>query len=79
MVRRDGAEAKKERLGSIAKKIMSRLSQESEISLSKMIAEIEYEHGLSKEKIVEYLETLEKLGLFVLDKDADRIKRISAG
>jgi len=79
MVRKDGAEAKKERLESIAKKIMSSLSQEMEISLSKTIAVIEYEHGLSKEKAVEYLEILEKLNRFVLDKDADKIKRISAG
>jgi len=79
MVRKDGAEAKKERLESIAKKIMSALSQELEISLSKTIAVIEYEYGLSKEKALEYLETLEKLNRFVLDKDADKIKKMNAG
>lgn len=77
MVRKDGAEARKERMEQIAKRIMAKLSMEKEISLSKETAEIEYEFGLRKERIMEYLEILEKLTRFVLDKDNDKIKKIT--
>ena len=77
MVRKDGAEARKERIEQIARKIMAKLNKEKEISLSKEIAEIQYEFGLTKEKIMEYLEILEKLARFVLDKDNGKIRNIT--
>ena len=74
MVRRDGAEAKKERMELIAKMILGGLTQNKELILSDMIAAIEYQFGLTKEKILEYLETLGKLGRFTLDKESDKIR-----
>lgn len=75
MVRRDGAEARKERIERIARKIMAKLNREKEISLSKEIAEIQYEFGLTKEKIMEYLKILQDLGRFIMDEDNDKIKK----
>ena len=75
MVRRDGAEAKKERMQQIAKHIQALLQKESSVLLSKTIAVLEYEFGLTKERILAYLETLEKLGQFTIDKELDKIKK----
>ena len=77
MVRHDGADAKRERMERIARKIVAGLLSDEELSLSKTIAEIEYEEGLTKEKIMEYLETLERLGRFALDEEQDKIKKAS--
>ena len=75
MVRRNGAEARKERIQQIAQYVHARLEAEQEIFLSKTIAELEYKFGLTKQKVTEYLEILEKLGHFIVDKDEDKIKK----
>jgi hypothetical protein len=75
MVRRNGAEAKKERMRQIAQYIQAKLRREKMILLSKTIAELEYEYGLTKERVSEYLETLENLGQFTIDKKLDKITK----
>jgi len=75
MVRKDGAEAKKERMERIARKIQAALYKEKQIPLSKTIAEIEYDFGLTREKIREYLQTLENLGQFMIDEEGNKIKK----
>jgi hypothetical protein len=75
MVRRNGAEAKKERMRQIAQYIQAKLRREGMILLSKTVAELEYEHGLTKARILEYLETLENLGEFKIDKKLDKITK----
>jgi hypothetical protein len=75
MVRRNGAEARKERIQWIARYIQSRLHKEGEISLSKTIVELQYESGLTEERILEYLEISENLGQFVIDKKLDKITK----
>lgn len=77
MVRRDGAAIRKERIQEIARFIQRSLCNHGEISLSKTIASLEYEFGLTKEKIMEYLSILEALGQFVLDKEHDKIRKVS--
>jgi hypothetical protein len=77
MVHRNGAEAKKERMRQIAQYIQAKLHKEGETSLSKTMAEIEYESGLTKERILEYLETLENLGQFIIDKKLGKITKAS--
>jgi len=77
MVRRDGAEIRKEQIQEIAKLIQRSLHNHGEISLSKTIATLQYETGLTKEKLMEYLGILEGLGQFVVEKEQDKIKRIS--
>ena len=76
MVRYDGAEARKHRIEEIARKILSSLQKDGQLSLSKTVAEIQYDQGLTKEKIMEYLEILDQLDRFVLDKDNDKIKKV---
>ena len=78
MVRRDGAEARKERIEKIARFIQAALFKEKETSLSRTLAELEYETGLKEETLMEILRLLEKLGQFVIDLENDKIKKLSA-
>jgi len=77
MVRRDGAEIRKERIQQIARLIQRSLFSHDEFSLPKTVTTLQYEFGLTKDKIVEYLEVLEGLGQFILDKEHDKIKKSS--
>ena len=79
MVRRDGAEIRKERIQQIARLIQSLLHKQSEISLSKTLANSQYQFGLKKDKLMEYLSILEALGQFTIDNEGDKIKKISEG
>ena len=77
MVRRDGAEVRKERIQEIGKLILSKLHNHSEISVSKTIAALQYEFGLTRDKLMEYLNILAELERFTLDKEKDKIRRVS--
>ena len=77
MVRRDGAEIRKERIQEIARIIQRSLQNHNEIALSKTVITFQYELGLTKEKIIEYLEILDGLGQFILDKEHDKILKIT--
>ena len=79
MVRRDGAATRKDRMQEIARNIHSLLAKSSELSLSKTVAILQYQYGLTKGKIVEYLEILESLDHFVVDVERDRIQKFSEG
>jgi len=79
MVRRDGAEARKERIGKIAQKIQAALFQNKEagsITLSKTVSEIMIETGLTRNKVMEYLQVLNDNGQFELDEKNDRINKV---
>jgi hypothetical protein len=73
MVRRDGAEIRKERIQDIAKNIHRLLLNHGELQLSKVLAGLQYEYGLTREKLIEYLEILEGLGHFILYREHDKI------
>jgi len=75
MVRRNGAEARKERMQQIAQYIQAKLHNAGEVSLSKTVAELQYKFGLTDERIMEYLKILEKLGEFIIDKELDIIRK----
>jgi len=77
MVRKNGAEARKERIQQIAQYIQAQLHKEGEILLSKTIAKLQYDYGLTKERILEYLEILENLEQFIIEKKLDKIKKIT--
>ena len=79
MVRRDGAEVRKERIQEIARLIHRSLHSHGEISLSKTLATIQYEFGLTRDKIQDYLGILEGLGQFQIEKEEDKIKKIIDG
>ena len=76
MVRRDGAAIRQERMAEIAKEIHSRLNQNAELSLSRIIAMFQYRFGLTKDKILEYLSILQDLGQFEVDLEKDRIQKL---
>lgn len=77
MVRKDGAEARKERLQRVAQAIQAGLHKEGKMSLSKTFAILQYDLGLTRERTQEYLEILEKLDYFVIDEKNDLIKKIN--
>jgi len=76
MVRRDGAEIRKERMQEIARIVQRSLANHKEIELNKTLAAFQYEFGLTKEKLMEYFEIMEGLGQFVLDKEHDKIMKV---
>jgi GTP-binding protein EngB required for normal cell division len=75
MVRRNGAEARKERLQEIARFVQRALYAQNELSLSGTLIQIEYNFGLTEAKAMEYLRLLEKLGQFILVEKEDKIKK----
>jgi hypothetical protein len=79
MVRRDGAEVRRERIQNITKRVMSLLAQSSagEIPLSKTVGILEYETGLTRYKVMEYLRIGEAAERFIIDVEADKIKKAS--
>lgn len=76
MVRRDGASLRQERILKLTRFVMSRLHQSpnTEISLSKTIAILQYEYGLTEDRIMEYLRIPEKVGRFEIDVEDDVIR-----
>ena len=79
MVRRDGAEARKERIQQIICRVVAKLNRGEEVVLSKTISEIQYDFGLTKQTIIEYLEIGQDLGRFEIDAENDRIKKPTIG
>jgi len=75
LVRNDGADAKRERLESIASYLhaefyrMKNQGQAREVPLNKAISKIEYKLGLSKKRIMEYLRVIEDDGQIKIDGD----------
>ena len=79
MVRRDGAETRRERITQIAKSVQSSLYQNKEqgwIPLAKTISKLMFETGLTWEKVREYLEIIQNAGQFEIDPESDRISRL---
>jgi hypothetical protein len=76
MVRRDGAEIRKERMEELARFIQRSLRNSEAISLSITIKSFAYQHGLRPERVMEYLEILEGLGQFTIDREHDLIKKV---
>ncbi len=78
MVRRNGAEVRKERIQQIGRRVAALLHKTgSEIPLGKTVSALAYEFGLTREKIVEYLRILEDLDRFMLDVERDRIGNVA--
>jgi len=80
MVRKDGAEARKERIAKIAANTQAALYQNKElgyISLRKTVAKHELETGLTREKIMEYLALLVEADQFEIDLEKDQIRKPS--
>ncbi len=79
MVRKDGAEARKERIDMIAKWIQAALFKAKQegfdfIPLKETLAVLLRQFGLTKERLMEYLEILQDGGSFLIDQQKDQIK-----
>jgi hypothetical protein len=78
MVRRDGAETRRERLEQVARSVQAALHQNKEsgeISLSKTVAQLMLLTGLTETKVLEYLSLLQRAGQFEVDVETDKVKR----
>lgn len=81
MVKRDGAETRRERISQIARDLQAAFyerkerGEKEELDLSKFIGSQMYKTGLTKEKIEEYLEVLETMGQCELDSVSDKIRK----
>jgi hypothetical protein len=78
VVRRDGAENRKERITAIARSIHASLFQSKEagfIPLKKTVALQMLEHGLTKEKVMEYMFLLQEAEQLEIDIDGDQIRK----
>jgi hypothetical protein len=73
MGKRDGAEVRKERIREITRIVLRYLHSHGEAQLSEMVAGLEYDTGLTQEKIMEYLNIAEKTGCFEIDLENDKI------
>ena len=79
MVRRDGAEARKERIAEIARLTHSALFEAKcvgWIQLSKWVAKLMIKTGLTRNKVMEILRLLADDEQFILDEENDRISRV---
>jgi hypothetical protein len=79
LVRRDGAEARKERIEKIARRIQAALFANKDtgyISLKKTVATLSIEVGCTPEKIMEYLELLAITDQFIIDHENDQIRKV---
>jgi len=77
LVRNDGAEARKQRIQEIIRRVLSELNRGEDVFLSLTVAEIQYDYGLTQRTAIEYLEVGEKLQRYKIDKLNDRIKGVS--
>ena len=54
---------------------VSTLHTEKELKLSKTLAVLEYDTGLTEDKLMEYIEIIERLGQITIDLENDKIKK----
>ena len=74
----DGADKKKERYAKLARFVQALLNQNHEIPLTQTAARFAVMEGLSRSRVLEYLEDLEATGdqSFELDWKNDKIRRV---
>jgi hypothetical protein len=80
MVRMDGAEARKERIAQITRMIQANLNESKDVGyirLKRTIAQIMIDIGLTKIKVMEYLQLLNDAGKFEINEAEDKITRLA--
>ena len=78
MVRNDGAETRKARIELVARVVTSLLYQNKDagwIPLKSTVVKIMVQTGLTRFKVMEYLQLKDDEGIFELNETEDRIKR----
>ncbi len=74
MVRKDGAFTRQQRIQEMTSFVVGQLAgAKGELPLSKTVALLAYKKGLTKDKVVEYLELAADLDRFVISKETDKI------
>ena len=82
MVKKDGAETRRERISQIARDLQSAFhelkekEEKEELVLSKFIAFQMFNMGLSEGKVMEYLRIIEKVGQCEIDTANDIIRKL---
>ena len=77
MVKFDAAWLRKQRIQDIAASA-ARLPNDGTVRLSKFVALMSYNHGVKKDRVFEYLETIQDLGWIELDREEDKIVNLKA-
>jgi len=80
-VRNDGVDARLQRIHKVNEAIVAMLNKnkdQKEFPLDITIADLEYETGLTQKRILEYASIGEHRGLFVIDKENNKIRRIES-
>lgn len=75
MVRKDGAEVRKQRMHEVAQAVLKSLAQMNPLSLSRTLASLQYSTGLTREKLTEYMGIMQEMGQFVVNVEKDQIRR----
>ncbi len=78
MVRKDGAEIRKQRMQEVAALVMRQLTVQPRIDLSDIMPELQYQTGLTRERILEYLGVIASTGRFELDVENGKIMKLTA-
>ena len=77
-IRNDGVDARKTRIHQVVEKITSLLNANKDIKwipLKRTFAEIEYETGLTKQKILVYAGLGVERGIYLIDEKNDQIRK----
>jgi len=78
MVSRDGAAIRRGRIQHATKQVLSTLQRNNGvISLSRTLAVLQYEIGLTRDKLMEYLTIAADAEFFVIDVENDKIKSVT--
>jgi hypothetical protein len=80
MGRNDGVDVRKERIQKVIHMVMAMFNADrsnNEFQLDLVLADIEFETGLTERRVLEYLSIGERRGLFIIDLKNNRIKRIN--
>ena len=81
MVKKDGAETRRERISQIARSLQAAFHEKkekgeiAELKLSKFISLVMFNTGLTKEKVVLYLEVIQDIGQCEIDSENGKIRK----
>lgn len=78
MVRSDGAEVRRGRIQKTTSFVLSLLHKNNgQIPLAKTLALLQYETGLTREKLIEYIFIGADTGHFIVDVENDKITKVT--
>lgn len=81
-IRNDGIDARRVRIHQVVECIVAQLNANTQIKwipLKQTFSAIEYETGITQQKILTYAKLGETRGIYLIDEENDQIKRITEG